>query len=149
MASENMESQELAPYPLATPSSGRPLEGIDIRKALEILSSRNSHDHSHSHDHRSHQPGPGCQVNAPEEAQSMGQTIDLNQESISSEEQAQKEVEEISHSIEEKREELEQARLNRETEIRAKIESMSVRELLHAVMEAQEGRVLAYRDYDR
>lgn len=79
----------------------------------------------------------------------MGQTIDLNQESISSEEQAQKEVEEISHSIEEKREELEQARLNRETEIRAKIESMSVRELLHAVMEAQEGRVLAYRDYDR
>jgi hypothetical protein len=149
MASENMESEEQALYLDATPSSGRSLEGIDIGKALDILSSRNSHDYHHSHDDHSHHPGPGCHVNVPEEVKYMGQTIDLNQESISSVEQAQKEVEEISHSIEVKREKLGQARWNREIEIRAKLESMSVGELLHAAMEAQESRVSAYRDYDR
>ena len=47
------------------------------------------------------------------------------------------------------RKQLNEAREARESEIRAKLETMTVRELLREVMKAQEGRVMTYRDYDR
>lgn len=129
-------------------TSARPQSGIDIRQALDILSFRIPHSHGHSHD-RSHHSGSGCDVNVPNEAKSMGQTIDLNQATKSSEEQAQQDAQEIAHSLEEKRKQLNEAREARESEIRAKLETMTVRELLREVMKAQEGRVMTYRDYDR
>jgi len=70
----------------------------------------------------------------------MGQTLDL----VQTEEDANS----ITESMEKQRQEIQDQRRNRELEIRAELESMTVRELLAAVMEAQTGRVETYREYD-
>lgn len=130
-------------------------QGIDIRQALEILEARNSQGDLHDHCH--HLPSAGCNVNVPEEAKSMGQTIDLNAPSATDESKSdlheQKSEEDqaqaIAEDMEEKRKQLQEARKQREEEIRAELETMSVRELLSAVMESQSERVATYKEYDR
>lgn len=124
----------------------QPQKGIDIRQALDILSSRASNDHVHGHYHSSHD---GCCMNVPEEAKVMGQTIDLNQQSNFSEALAHREAQELSQSLEKTQKQLEELRGEREIDLRAKLESMSIRELLQTVVATQEGRVLTYREYDR
>lgn len=109
-------------------------KGIDIHKALEILSLRSSHDESVDHQNHSHD----CQHHTPEGGEEMGQTIDLVQE----------EVDSISKSLEERRKSLREDHAKRGEEIRSKLETMSVSELLNKVMEAQEDRVATYREYD-
>ena len=135
---------QLPEHDVPSEASASPQPGIDIRQALDILSSRSCHSHGHSHHSDS-----SCDVNIPKEATSMGQTIDLNQVTKFSEEQSLEDVQEIADSLEDKRKELNETRETRESEIRAKLETMTVQELLHEVMTAQEGRVICYRDYDQ
>lgn len=114
-------------------------QGIDIRQALEILASRTSHDHSHSH---SEDQAAGCQQSATDECKDMGQTIDL----VSGETAPDPAV--LAKAMEEEKQQLDQDRQAREEQIRAHLQTMSVKDLLQAVMEAQRERVATYRTYD-
>ena len=125
-----------ASAPGATESSR---QGIDIRQALDILSARTSHDHSHSHSDEQ----AGCQQSATNESKAMGQTIDLN-----SPEEATPDPEAVAKSMEEEKQKLDRDRKTREEQIRAHLQTMSVKDLLQAVMEAQRERVATYRAYD-
>lgn len=119
------------------PSSSN--QGIDICQALDILSARTSHDHSHSHSDEQ----DGCQQSATDESKAMGQTIDLNPS-----EEKVPDPEQVAKSMEEQKEKLEQDRKIREEQIREHLTTMSVKDLLQAVMEAQRERVATYRSYD-
>lgn len=114
-------------------------QGIDIRQALDILASRTSHDHSHSHSDEQ----AGCQSSATDESKAMGQTLDLNASAESS-----PDPEAMAKSMEEQKQQLDQDRKAREEQIRAHLQTMSVKDLLQAVMEAQRERVATYRTYD-
>ena len=70
----------------------------------------------------------------------MGQSIDLTQ--------MEGETQAVSESIEKQRRAIHDERQKRIVEIRAKLESMTVSELVAAVLEAQVGRVETYREYD-
>lgn len=121
--------------------------GIDIRQALDILASRNSHGHTHEHSYVHGNEQAACQRSATDETRAMGQTIDLNAPANDS--SASLQVERMAQTMEETKKELEKARKAREVEIRAHLKSMSVKNLLQAVMEAQCERVGTYRDFDR
>jgi len=112
------------------PSSAK--DGIDIHKALDILSLRSSGEKNSSVDHHH-----DCHKHAPEGGKAMGQTINLvdNDDSLPT-------------HIEDQRKDLQEKRKKREIEIRKRFESMKVLELLNSVMEAQEGRVAAYREFN-
>jgi hypothetical protein len=110
-------------------------KAIDIQQALTILSAR-TEDPKHTHNH------DGCchGARAPENAKDMGQTIDMvtptplpASEDIPNEEEQKK---------------LQEERARRRQEIHSALERMKVRELLQAVMKAQQDRVAAYRDYE-
>lgn len=113
-------------------------EAIDIHKALDILSLR-AH-HNHAHDGHQHEGLIGCHKHVPEGGQSMGQNIDLAQ--------TNEEAKAIAESIEEQRQALQEERRERKIKMLSKLETMTVGELLAAVLEAQVGRVEAYREYD-
>lgn len=116
--------------------------GIDIRQALEILSSRTSHDHSHERGNEQ----AACHGSVADEAsRAMGQTIDLN----ATARDPSTSPEASARSMEEAKKELDEARKARGVEIRSHLESMSVKDLLQAVLEAQRERVAAYHVYDR
>jgi hypothetical protein len=125
--------------PPATDATESSRKGINIRQALDILSARTSHDHSHSHSDAQ----AGCQQNATDESKAMGQTIDLN-----APERATPDPETIAKSMEEERKKLDRDRKTREEQIRAHLQTMSVKDLLQAVIEAQRERVATYRTYD-
>lgn len=109
-------------------------EGIDIVKALGILSLRSGDDHEHTHDHGD------CHNHVPEGGKTMGQSIDM----AKSEEDAKAIVE----SMENQRREIANARRKRGAEIQATLESLTIRELLTEILAAQSARVAAYREYD-
>ena len=115
-------------------------QGIDIQQALNILASRTSHDQSHSHLHEQ----TGCQQSATDESKAMGQTIDLNAYAETS-----PDPEAAAKIMEEQKEQLDRDRKARKEEIREHLQTMSVKDLLQAVMEAQRERVATYRTYDR
>mmetsp|Transcript_16400 Transcript_16400/g.24176 ORF Transcript_16400/g.24176 Transcript_16400/m.24176 type:complete len:242 (+) Transcript_16400:107-832(+) len=118
----------------ANSSKSSSKDGIDIQKALDILSLRTSDagsvgHHDHSHD---------CQHHVPQGGQEMGQTIELVQD----------EVESLSKSMEDQRKILQEEQKKTGEKIKEKLETMTVVELLNKVMESQEDRVAAYREYD-
>ena len=122
--------------PTANPASS---EGIDIHKALEILSDRHSESNASSH---SHGKG-GCCHGAPENAKNMGQIIDLmkiasNKVENSSQEERQKEEQRIKEE-----------RAKRRKEIHEQLSSMTATDLLKAVFTSQQDRVMTYKEYER
>ena len=134
-------------------------QGIDIHQALNILSVRSQqhdHHHDHHHDHpldtspatshdcsdqdsSTHKP-IGCRQHIPKGGISMGQHIDLTQ----TEEEAKALVE----SMELQRQTLEKERQERLLEIKSKLKTMTVKELLGVLTDAQAGRVGTYREYN-
>jgi hypothetical protein len=116
-------------------------QGIDIRQALDILSARTSHDHSHSHSNVQ----DGCQQCATDESKTMGQTIDLNALAVP----AATDPEVVAKSMKEEKQQLHRVLKMRQTKIRARLQNMSVKDLLQAVMEAQRERVATYQSFDR
>jgi len=124
-------------------------EGIDIRTALEILSARSAEGHVHSENGET-----GCHHHAPKGASQMGQTIDLNQDTSypsesSKDTSADPAANTKEETIEEERRQLEEERGKRRADIQEKLESMSVKSLIHAVLETQQQRVATYRVYER
>jgi hypothetical protein len=131
------------------PSNPQP-QGIDIETALSILSERTKDARNDSsHDHGGSGGGcGGCHHGAslPENMKTMGQTIDLNKptttesssDTVLSDEERQKEEARIKAE-----------RAKRQEEIQKQLNSMSNKELLQAVLNAQEDRVATYRDYER
>jgi len=113
-------------------------QGIDIRQALDILSARKSEAHSHTEN-------GGCHHHdAPEESKSMGQTIDLNKPA-----EPETPPETVDPDMEAQRQQLEEERAKRRIEIEEQLQSMTVKELIQAVTEAQQKRVTTYKDYDK
>lgn len=112
-------------------------QAIDIQEALTILSAR-TEDPNHTHGHE------GCchGTPAPEDAKGMGQTIDMTAPTPTT-----PATEEFPNEEEQKK--LQEERAKRRQEIHDEMERMTVRELLQAVMKAQQDRVAAYRDYER
>merc|ERR1712137_615515 len=104
--------------------------GIDVRKAMDILNSRSQHHDHHSHSHE-------CQHHKPEGGEEMGQTIDLMK------------ANEIKGELEEKQRDLQKEREERSARIKEQLKKMSVKKLLREVLEAQTGRVTTYREYDK
>lgn len=122
-------------------------QGIDIRDALAILSERSGEEHSHSEN-----GGPGCHHHAPKGTETMGQTINMNE----SEEKPASQMEESNddndnndQDVQAQQEQLDKDRAKRRIEIEEQLQSMTLKELLHAVMDAQQSRVATYRDYEK
>lgn len=128
-------------------TTSKQAHGIDIRQALDILASRNSRAHSLEHSHAHGNDQAACHMSATDEAKAMGQTIDLN--SLETDPSASSQVEMMAQSVEETKQKIGKARKAREGDIRAHLQSMSIKDLLQAVMEAQRERVATYRDFDR
>lgn len=112
----------------------QPQQGIDIHQALSILSERSGPS-------AIRQEGCDCchGSHVPEDAKFMGQTIDMFAPTQPSAE------------VEESKEEtmLHKERTERLEKIRQQLHTMTDRELLQAVMKAQEDRVTTYREYER
>jgi hypothetical protein len=148
-----MHTNERHPSPLANGSSSdaapsRGAQGIDIRQALEILSSRSAHSHDDHHDQNNDIDG-SCHEHVPDEAKAMGQTIDLMTSAGGREEELNEDASgAAAPGHEQDMEEKKKARRKREVAIKEKLQSMNVTDLLGAVMEAQSERVATYREYD-
>jgi hypothetical protein len=141
--------------------------GIDIRKALEILSARSQVSHHHHHHHHHHNPSVGTGDSQQQQQQQqccggdtvpdntigMGQTIDLLARATTKDKKSKESSTSSSiddqEVLEEQRKLLEEERRKRRLEIQNELNAMSVRELLQQVMKAQQGRVATYRDYER
>ena len=117
-------------------SDSKASQGIDIRLALDILSQRSGEEHAaHS------ATLDYCGNHASEEKRELGQVIDLNpQEESLAEEQ---------ENLKAQQEELNIEREKRRSELQTTVDSMSVREQLQAVLEAQQQRVQAYQQYNK
>jgi|FLMP01.1.fsa_nt_emb hypothetical protein len=110
-------------------SSAKP--GIDFHKALAILSDRSSQK---TEEHKDESSG-GCSCHAPagDLTSQMGQVIDLQGSSAGTAENS----------------EVAKRKVERKQDLQDRIRRLSTRQLLQAVLEAQQQRVAAYRDYDR
>ena len=169
--SEIPQSQPITTSISTTSDDSQPPEkrGIDIHKALSILSARStsSHDHHH-HNHQNHSQvtttsgsassssnhacSGGCHGDPiPDNVEGMGQTIDMlatksdggdNSESLKEKEQEEKQRMQQQQLLEEQR-------LKRKQQIQRELDQMSTRELLQYVMKTQQERVAAYRDYEK
>jgi hypothetical protein len=109
-------------------------EGIDVRLALEILSQRSPEDHARGAD-------GACSHKASEQHKALGQVIDLNP-------QEQEDINKRRELLEIEQNELAAEREKRLVEMKDKLLHMSVRELLLAVLEAQQQRVQTYHSYN-
>eukprot|EP00980_Cylindrotheca_fusiformis_P011796 scaffold2816_cov121-Cylindrotheca_fusiformis.AAC.12 len=108
-------------------------EGIDIQKALAILSARKT-DPSDSDD------GCGCHgTRAPDDAKNLGQEIDLFGERSSRNAQEEQKVDE---------EKTQKERAKRKEDILNELKGMSLAELLRTLLKAQEDRVKAYNEFE-
>jgi hypothetical protein len=110
------------------------LEGIDVTHALEILSLRSSQNHQDD----GHKPHDECHHHIPTGGNEMGQRIDMSASAS----------EEAAEAMAPQQQELLQERKRRQKEIRDELSRRTVFELVQGVMEAQQGRVIAYREYD-
>ena len=115
-------------------------KGIDFRKALEILSMRSAEDSASTkgNDENSTR-GKSSGLNG---AKPMGQVIDLfgNDKATGCD---------SSEVQEKKRKKMEEERIKRRSEIEQKLQSMSAKDLINAVLEAQQQRVATYRTFER
>jgi hypothetical protein len=114
-------------------------KGIDIKQALEILSARSAQPDSEHHNH-----SEGCchSEEAPPNAKSMGQTIDMLREAGSAEVvKSAEEAEVLQKKVQEDRD-------KRKSELDKRIQAMTVKELLQSVLESQQQRVRAYGIYN-
>lgn len=121
---------------LVAPPSELPRQqrGIDINKALSILSARS--DPSENTPNKNND-GCGCCHGSeiPKNAKNLGQTIDLlTNNSGQAEVQEEQRLEE---------------RAKRLQRIHEELKSMNIKELLQAVLQAQQDRVATYREYER
>jgi redox-sensitive bicupin YhaK (pirin superfamily) len=127
------------------PVSLEPQNGIDIRQALDILSSRTAHFHS-SHD-TGHDDAGCCHYgdNIPEDLKSMGQTIDMlgsNAEASSMPDSLAQDVINLEKEQKEKAE-------KHKAELKASLKSMTkTSDLIRVLLRAQEDRVQTYQTYD-
>jgi hypothetical protein len=123
-------------------------QGIDIRVAMEILSERSGEEHSHSE-----HGGPGCHHHAPKGTETMmGQTIDMNESEekpASNMEEGDDDDDKNDEDVKAQQEQLDKDRAKRKIEIEEQLQSMTLKELLHTVMDAQQNRVSTYRDYEK
>jgi hypothetical protein len=120
-------------------------KGIDIQQALSILSERSSSHPESSSDPDNHHGGCGCHgSHAPENAPTMGQTIDL----MASSPQPQQEQEESKEDQEKKALRIQHERAKRQAQIQQELKGMTDQELLQAVLNVQQDRVATYRDYE-
>lgn len=122
-------------------------KGIDIHQALSILSARSSGP-SES------RPDGGCDCchgsHVPEDAKSMGQTIDMLAPTSTTTPPSGNETEGESSSIpSDATTLLQKERTERLEKIRQQLLTMTDKELLQAVIKAQEDRVTTYREYER
>jgi hypothetical protein len=125
-------------------------QGIDIRVAMEILSERSGEEHSHSH-------SDGCHHHAPKGTETMmGQTINMNESeekkpasSAMDESNDDDGDDRNDEDVKAQQEQLDKDRAKRKVEIQEQLQSMTLKELLHAVMDAQQNRVSTYRDYEK
>ena len=137
--------------------------GIDIKEAMSILSSR-ANDCGDVELRDEHQRDVPAKV--VQERKDMGQTIDLDASDLQwtkmgqgqqgqgqcpcppPAEDAVSAAAEADPDAQEKRKALEEQRKKNEAELRAKLDNMSVSELLKAAMSAQSERTLTYKTYD-
>lgn len=123
-------------------------QGIDIRVAMDILSERSGEEHSHT----SENGGPGCHHHAPKGVETMGQTIDMNESEekpASKMDESNDDDDKTDEDVKAQQEQLDKDRAKRRIEIQEQLQSMTLKELLHAVMDAQQNRVSTYRDYEK
>jgi hypothetical protein len=160
-ASTTMDTS--AESPSQEPSASQHLQqqpqkqkGIDIQQALSILSERSNPETS-ADDHNT-SGGCGCchGAPAPEHAKAMGQTIDLLADnSNSTKMMVVEEGKETMSSLSKEEQEQEEQRLQEErskerlAQIQNELNGMSDKELLQAILKAQQDRVATYRDYER
>ncbi len=78
----------------------------------------------------------------------MGQTILLHEEGANEANRTAAPTITDQENLEEKRKALAEERSKRQVEIKTKLQSMSVSELIQAVLEAQRQRVATYREFD-
>jgi hypothetical protein len=164
-ASTTMEtSRATAESPSQQPSASpqqqkQHQKGIDIQQALSILSERsNAETSADAHNSDSTSGGCGCCHGAPtpEHAKTMGQTIDLLAENNSTKMMVvEEEDQEATSSLSKEEQEQEEQRLQEErskerlAQIQKELNGMSDKELLQAILKAQQDRVATYREYER
>lgn len=135
------------------------MNGIDFHQALEILSARaasSSSLPSNDEENRSlpteattatataTSSCPCCsQPSIPDSVKQLGQVLDLY--SSENEQPPLPSVEDMKA----RKEELDKARRQRQEELHLRLQTMSVPDLLKAVVSAQQQRVAAYKSYDR
>jgi len=127
------------------------IAGIDFRQALTILADRSSCE-EHDHDKK------GCHTHQTKELRSMGQTIDLLENSVRTA-TTNNNNNEITGSTTtttttcdeatQKKQQQEEARQKRMQEMDAKLQTMTVKELLQLVMKTQQQRVETYQIYNK
>ena len=158
----NMDSQTSDP---SSQNDQSVQNGIDIKEAMSILSSR-ANDGGDVELRDEHQRDVPAKV--VQERKDMGQTIDLDASGIQwtkmgqgqqgqgqgqcpcppPAEDAVSAAAEADPDAQEKRKALEEQGKKNEAELRAKLDDMSVSELLKAAMSAQSERTLTYKTYD-
>mmetsp|Transcript_28780 Transcript_28780/g.44238 ORF Transcript_28780/g.44238 Transcript_28780/m.44238 type:complete len:264 (+) Transcript_28780:105-896(+) len=113
--------------------------GIHIQDALDILTARSScHHHDKEGEQKHSGGGCGCNHSIPKGGESMGQSIDMLPQSQTEQQQ----------TLEEKKQLLEQERLERSSKIKEELQNMTCVELIKTVLQAQEDRVVTYRQFE-
>ncbi|KAG7356369.1 DNA repair REX1-B [Nitzschia inconspicua] len=150
-ASADPSTASIPPTPAAKQQTG-----IDIRKALEILSTRTPHSHApHDHDDSSHDEKMGCcgihGDELSEDLKQMGQTIDMLGQATPSaaattiQTSHEREAQEASEIQEQQKEKVAQHK----KELAASLKGMTqTSDLLRVLLRAQEDRVKTYQTYD-
>ena len=159
-----MDSQTNEPSSQEDQNAQTAQNGINIKEAMSILSSRanDGGDVELRDEHQREVP-----VKVVQERKDMGQTIDLDASDLQwtkmgqegqqgqgqcpcppPTEDAISAAAEADPDAQEKRKALEEQRKKNEAELRAKLDNMSVSQLLKAAMSAQSERTLTYKTYD-
>jgi hypothetical protein len=115
--------------------------GIDFRQAFEILASRQEQQNDSRHDRENHVHTGVCHHATPENGVSMGQVIDLA--SVGKEDKNEDE------RMKAAQQQLQEERAKRKIQLQEKLSSMSIRELLNSLFEAQQQRVVTYKEYEK
>ena len=163
-AHTNMDSQTTEPTSQEDQNTQTAQNGINIKEAMSILSSR-ANDGGDVELRDEHQRDVPAKV--VQERKDMGQTIDLDASDLQwtkmgqggqqgqgqcpcppPTEDAISAAAEADPDAQEKRKALEEQRKKNEAELRAKLDGMSVSQLLKAAMSAQSERTLTYKTYD-
>lgn len=125
--------------------------GIDIQRALDILADRSGcgNDHSKTHGCHNHADDHNHAATA-EDLKSMGQTIDLFNDETGDDEKNSDITEAEKHAKAEAAKKVQEEQRNERMEkMKAKLQSMTVKELLQTVMETQQQRVEIYQGYNK